>query len=338
MITRYVNTASTAGGDGTTNATSGSTRAFASLREALDSLPGTLTDAVTINCEGTAADTLNCTQTHWDIVTSPTNRIRIIGNNTAGKWNTSAYRLEVSNESAIYNNDAAHVTIERLQIQITTTTGNAGDHSCFRLRTANNNVTNGAPDHKFLACIARAVQAGGTGLIRGFNDSNGGVNGTVRRINCIAYGGCRVGFQSDGATTNPVENYNCTSYGNQSNYEDNQISVNCIGAGFTANGDFFFSGSTGHDYNASSDDSAEGTHSRINQTFAFVDAANGDFHLLSSDTGAKDFGLTDPLSGVYNDDIDGQVRTGAWDIGADEFQLAAGTPFFTALGAQRVRY
>jgi hypothetical protein len=34
MITRYVNTASSAGGDGTTNGTAGATRAYATLREA----------------------------------------------------------------------------------------------------------------------------------------------------------------------------------------------------------------------------------------------------------------------------------------------------------------
>src|SRR6185312_6029048 len=37
MIIVYVDTASTAGGDGTTPATAGANRAFASLREALDS-------------------------------------------------------------------------------------------------------------------------------------------------------------------------------------------------------------------------------------------------------------------------------------------------------------
>ena len=57
MTDRYVDTASTAGGDGTTEALTGSTRAFATLLEAVNSLPSTLTDAYTIYCKGAAADT-----------------------------------------------------------------------------------------------------------------------------------------------------------------------------------------------------------------------------------------------------------------------------------------
>jgi hypothetical protein len=66
------------------------------------------------------------------------------------------------------------------------------------------------------------------------------------------------------------------------------ILVNCIGDG---NGtDFTGTWAAGTKNNASSDGTAPGTSSRINQTFTYVDAGNDDFHLASTDAGAKDYG------------------------------------------------
>lgn len=76
---------------------------------------------------------------------------------------------------------------------------------------------------------------------------------------------------------------------------------------------------------ASGDTSADdygGTGNRAGQTFTFVNAGAGDFHLDAADAGAKDFG-TD-LSGQFTDDIDGETRSGSWDIGADEHVAVGG--------------
>jgi len=55
-----------------------------------------------------------------------------------------------------------------------------------------------------------------------------------------------------------------------------------------------------------------------NKTLTFVDSANGDFHLLSTDTDAIDVG-TD-ITSITTVDIDGQTReVGDWDVGADEY-------------------
>lgn len=319
MITRYVNTDSTAGGDGTTNATAGANRAFATLREALNSLPGALTDATTIFCSGSIADTLNCTQSVWDFDTTSVNRLRIVGDNVTGKWNTNAYRMEITNAHCIYNNDASHVSIENLQIKLTLTTNGSTNHNLYRLATANN--LNQPVDHVFKNCIAWMVVTG-TNNAHGFSDSDPGGGGTCRRINCIAYGGT-AGFQSDSSTwaRDNLGNYNCTAHDNEGNYVDLQICVNCIGSAPSLGAGFSWiaTGTTGHSNNASTDTTAGGTNARDNQTFSFVDAANGDFHLQAGDGGAKDFGLSDPLSGAYLDDIDGQTRSGSWDIGADEY-------------------
>lgn len=60
-------------------------------------------------------------------------------------------------------------------------------------------------------------------------------------------------------------------------------------------------------------------------TPTFVDADNDDFHLASNDTTWHNQG-TD-LSGTFTTDIDGETRSGTWDIGADEYVAAAtGSP------------
>lgn len=84
------------------------------------------------------------------------------------------------------------------------------------------------------------------------------------------------------------------------------------------------------DYNASSSGVATGgANDRINQTFTFANEASDDFHLASNDAGAKDYGVTDPGSGLFSDDIDGDTRSGSWDIGADEYVVVGVTiPLF----------
>ena len=84
--------------------------------------------------------------------------------------------------------------------------------------------------------------------------------------------------------------------------------------------DFYGSFYPGSDFNASADDTAPGFHSRRNQTFTFVNRTGRDFHLVSTDGGARNYGLdlsSDPAI-AFADDIDGNVRSGGWDIGADE--------------------
>ena len=75
------------------------------------------------------------------------------------------------------------------------------------------------------------------------------------------------------------------------------------------------------DYNSTDRGTATGgANDKTNQTFSFV--GSGDYHLLYTDQGALRYGVVDPSgSGLFNDDIDGEVRPneGTWDIGADQF-------------------
>lgn len=102
-IQRYVNTASTAGGDGTTNATSGANRAYASLFEweaAMGSV-GTATDNYIVDCCGTAADT-TAVNVNFSITTGGSVTIRGNRSDAAGFYagsqvlSANHYRLVVT--------------------------------------------------------------------------------------------------------------------------------------------------------------------------------------------------------------------------------------------------
>lgn len=348
MITRYVNTASAAGGDGTTNGTAGSTRAFHSLAEALSNSAvvsaGALTDHVVINCSGTTADDgtgggLSTDHTAWQFTTTATNYLEVFGDNTTGKWNTSAYRIEVTNRSGIYNQYAGHVRLYNLQIMVKSNDG--GNHDTYRLSTANNG--NGtapvSPYFLFKGCIGRKDPTSTAGdRVDGWTNSicaDGSQNGPLYVINCLAIGytgGSSEAFLDDASAwmTNNAKHYNCTAAAGNFGYDLQGVVKNCLATGCTFG---FISTGTGSDYNAEDDgNGVSGAHSHSGTLFTFVDAANGDYHLASADTGAQKRGVVDPESGLFSDDIDGQTRAGAWDIGADEVSFG-GIAFMSSTGA-----
>ena len=81
----------------------------------------------------------------------------------------------------------------------------------------------------------------------------------------------------------------------------------------------------GTDYNVTEDSSLGYTvtgggnsHDHVSHTFTFIDSGAKNFHLSSSDVGAIGFGVSDPGSGLFSNDIDGTSRTGSWDCGADQ--------------------
>jgi len=99
MVTRYVNTASTAGGNGTTNDIVGANRAFATLSEAESALRTlNAADDLEILCCGAVADS-GVSLTFWNSNNYITNGHTIYVNANrsdvagfhGGKWNTSTY-------------------------------------------------------------------------------------------------------------------------------------------------------------------------------------------------------------------------------------------------------
>jgi hypothetical protein len=72
---------------------------------------------------------------------------------------------------------------------------------------------------------------------------------------------------------------------------------------------------------------APGTSPQNSKTVTFKDAGNKDYHLGASDTvalniGSDSSGDSAPMN--FTTDIDGDTRSGTWDIGADEIVAASG--------------
>ncbi len=334
MITRYVNTASTPGGDGTTNDTGGASRAFASLVEALAPyFGGALPDHVLLVCSGVASDVTSNPSTPgffepFSFSTTPANYLEIVGDNVSGKWNPNAYRIEITNMSGLGGSSAAHVRILNLQIMLKTTDG--GTHVMIRPSSSFWNTAGGAGHWIVKNSILRVDPSGSSGFAVGARSHDpGGSSGTVRLINVEHFGhSTRSGnaFETDDGSwaTSNVFNYNGTGYRGYINFVNKQICVNCLGAEAWSGIDFQLNTpGPGTDYNASTDATAPGTTNRRNQTFSFVDPSSGDLRLLPTDAGALGFGLVDPAAGLYLDDMTGSTRPAAWAIGALEASRTA---------------
>ncbi|TET36709.1 MAG: hypothetical protein E3J72_08100 [Planctomycetota bacterium] len=123
-------------------------------------------------------------------------------------------------------------------------------------------------------------------------------NNTCSNIRCPG-AGYGAAIRVDGANVTFKNNYFDYAYGTGGSYEIS--GANCT-----------------HDYNVTSDgDGAGEAHGIGNADPAdqFVNPGT-DFHLKA---GADCIDAGTDLSGTFTTDIDGQTRTGTWDIGADEY-------------------
>ena len=320
MMIRYVNTASTAGGDGTTNGTAGANRAFRSLLEAINSLPNVLTMPVVIYCDGAGGpDTAPVNQAPFDMVTSAANYI-LVTTNAANRakvpHDPARYTLTATNSNVLYNNIPSHIRFDGIQVEMTVTDG----ASYVAVKTSNLSQLAADIDARISNTVIRCVVTSGSaiGVHTGFPAAGAGGSSIV--FNSVAYG-CTSGFVNDFVGAVYANN---TAFNSDYGFVDDAGSmkvVNCLAAKGSKAGSIGFVGTfaAGSDYNAEDDgNGAPGTNSRSGRTFTFVNAAIADVHLAPTDTGARDFGLSNPLPGKFTDDIDGILRSGLWDIGADE--------------------
>lgn len=312
MQTRYVNPDSTAGGDGTTDALTGANRAYVSWSVWEAARQGVLTEIEECICEtGGTADSTNVAFDGWtttaafyiDIKTSA-------GHRHAGIYDTAKYR---------------HTGTNTISEEYTRFTGIQFVTPAVAYQPSLSYPATGV--HYVASCIFKGPGSdpggGSYGAIFGegadrhltnclFYDYIGGSNGRA------FYGG------SAGSTC-----YNCT-------FVDCTAGIDWqwAGGGICKNNLFQNVASpltgtfaAGTDYNACTTSTLAGAnanytqtggpggHDRVSQTFTLVNEASDDFHLAVSDAGARDFG--EDLSGTFTDDIDGQTRSGTWDIGAD---------------------
>jgi hypothetical protein len=179
-------------------------------------------------------------------------------------------------------------------------------------------------------CISRGVFANSTEGI-----SSG--SGCITVANCVMFdhGGAAGAYAANGTTSMLV--LNCTFYNcNRAVMYDGATAsvvtaINNIAAASAWTATFRNDGTTwgtGTDYNASSGGSSTSdvtgkTHDQYARTFTFINTGSFDFHLNTSDTGAKALGTN--LSGYaypISIDIDYQTPDSTWNIGADQFAAA----------------
>lgn len=283
-------------------------------------------------CTGGTADTTAVTIDGW--TTSSTQYIKIWTDPSesyrhSGKWETgNKYRMYA--DAVLLNvTGADHIIIDGLQFGYPPGAGNCGCLATMNMtgwaHIRNNVVWGGtSPSNAFGIAVWSSNQYIYNNIIMDFSDHSG----------TFYYG-----IKQESESPYPAAIYNNTiincyvgiwSVSNGGNGYDalkNNILYNCttpiIGT-FAA----------GSGYNATEDASLGASYSvyggatgdRTSQTFSFV--GSGDYHLQSSDTGARGLGTN-----LYNDaicpfqtDIDGQDRGGSgaqWDIGADEYVAAA---------------
>ncbi len=323
-VNRYVNPASS-GGDGTTPALSGAAAAYASLiawESGEDTNLVTDGDIHICHCQGgltTESGQIDLNQ--W--TTGVSNYIEIVvdsGHRSLGVP-SAGFRVTISSGSWVFVNREEYTRFRFLEAYggtggVMYPDVNMGGAAVGDIRIEGCHFTPNAGDYGI-----RPQQSVDSIYI--FN--------TV--IDCNA-NNANVGIENSGSST--VYIYSSTIVGGiQNGIRSNNAGaiVNCKNVISDDNdiNDFIESlGTLSCDYCASGDDTADdqgGSGNQINQTFVFEDKANGDYHLDSTDAGAKDLGTDTSGEGAplnFDDDIDIITRAGTWDIGADEIVAAGG--------------
>lgn len=334
LITRYVNTASTSGGDGTTNATTGPNRAYVSLSaaeaaEATDLVSAG--DQIEFLCTGTAADTtVAVISTGW--TTGASNDITVKPNssdvNTTGIYDTGKYRLELGanySGNIRVQSPANHFTVDGIQSQAN------GFQAALYLQ--------GTGHMRALGCICRSTSASANS--RGIR--HGGTSGDFLLVNNVIYDFTNIGihndsFQSSGTRTyynNTVDSCS-TGLSIASGSATTRVFNNLLTNNTT---DYSSSASPTTDNNITSDATSPDTAHR-NITVTYTDAAGGDFSTSDTDVVDQGTDLSSDSTYAFSDDIIGTSRPqgSAWDIGAFEdiasgaFTLAADSGSYSVTG------
>lgn len=340
VVTRYLNTASTAGGDGTTNATAGANRAYHTLSAALAAIATEFANFVTSDvqvdllCEG-GADT--ATVTTPAITTDATRFLRVKANTGQEAlptgWSTSRYRLSCNTTPLNMGTNIKFMRVEGLQIECTNNTANSNQRGIILAPGA------GSSTQIISECRIRWSGTGATSGHAGiFILSGSGSNNTkIGIVNCIvedwSFTGsaginCQIGT---GGADNIVFcyhtlTYNCTvGFQKNAGFQSGPMTKNSVAAacatGWVASTGF----APGTDFNASDQATVPGSNSIASQTFAFTNAGAGDYTLTDSDpmVAAGTSLISDSIWPVTLD-IAGASRTVPISIGPVEHDIAGG--------------
>jgi hypothetical protein len=246
-------------------------------------------------------------------------------NRATAKWDASKYVLEKTNAHGIYHSSNSKFTrIEGLQIHVIADATSGAYNAIY--------YQGSVTEVRVTGCLLWCQCNGNGSVASGIFCAN--YQYKLYAANNIAfhtgsYAAYNYGFYSHYGIDNYL--YNNTAVGDFycAFRCNNQTTLkNCIsdiwGGGLAYIG-VWLPGSTNNASSTAS--SASGaTNSTANVVFTYVDAANHDYHLSATDTGALDQGAdlsSDPVFPITTD-IDGNLRSVPWDIGASEFVAATG--------------
>lgn len=234
-----------------------------------------------------------------------------------GKWNASKYRLNITTAAFFTATDflELHTRVEGLQISVTPD-GNG------RIAVG---MTGGC---RIGGCVIRSLAGSFSGQ-RGIVSDHS--LGHAYVYNNVIYSDSRstgdgVSLSTGNFTYKPfvynntIHNFNVGLQRDAGNgvVAKNNLVQSCT----TCYGSTYDAAST----NNVSEDATSPNASLRNRSATFVDEASFDFHLASGDTAARDAGadLSADAALSFTTDIDGQTRSGTWDVGADEYVAPAG--------------
>jgi hypothetical protein len=350
LVTRYVN-AGSSGGDGTTQALTGSTAAYASLAAWQAARFRNLVSADEIEeviCEGSTEDAITATLLLSGWTTDATRYVSIkAGPNDRAttKWSNSKYRITLTptgGGNTIENSSILYLRIDGLQIGFSVASFNSATRAGYVLFL--NNLVSGTSgsDCRVSNCYLRYFGASGWSAITA-GSYWGGVMAAPGTTSANPVPNFYIYNNVISYEVTVASSWTANTYGIRSEYRDQNVYIynntivgawrigisgdnnntryhhlrnNLIyGCGVDSTNEY----AARCDYNATDRSSlgyTANTHDRVSQTFSFV--ASDDFALTSSDTGAKGYGVTNPGSDLYIVDINGNSRTVPWDIGAYE--------------------
>lgn len=325
MTTRYINTASTAGGDGTTNATTGANRAYASHSGWEAAEQAILAEDHTVWFEGTAADTTKFIIDGWTpgsfkiiLKTDP----NAAAGRHVGIYSTSKARLETSLTVGFdYSIQILENNVEITGYQVgCATSGSASDAAGISVSTFAGVAVTGA---KIEGCFIKKL-SGTVGPCQGLRVW---VSGSIARIGKNIFVDWRNGAADFWASVSFANSptlyiYRNTAINSYYGYQCNgQLTKQNIAQSCTDGYSGVVAASSDRNCSDIAAD-APGTNP-VTGTVTFV--GGGDYHLAAADTVAKDAGISLSSDADYplSTDIDEQSITGTPDLGADEYFAAA---------------
>jgi hypothetical protein len=330
VVTRYIDTGSTAGGDGTTNATSGANRAWPNFNHAIGELNTAYSsDLVTADVQidlissGAVDDTTALTNAlpasnascyiHWQVPVA----------DRKVPWDANVYTFSRGVGFAPVVTLTTHsIRVTGIQIVHTSNLNVGGQHGLVFLTTGEF-VADGVKVGK--------TQNAGQGAIVGTGSS-----GLIVLRNCIT--GLRplpassFGWVGGISLTSLPSNTTVLLYNNTVVANNNGGSAFGITIGFTAGGsnkvarvkNNLIQTSNVHAIaitNATTSDTAT-NHTAAGTDAAFVDVTNGNLRLTNLDTVARNLGTDLSAVADWPFNVDGDLTTrpvgSAWDIGAHE--------------------